>query len=157
MKPNELIIRKAVPEELSLILEIQIKAFTVYTTLFSAEQIPPLIESIEQIQNDSNQKTILVACLNGKIIGSVRYEINLGVCHFDRLSVDPDHQKQGVGQKLVLNVESSVANKAHKICLETGLLASELVTFYSHLGYSGEAILKQHYGKFDWIVFSKFL
>jgi len=154
---NLLMIRKAKLDELGLILEIQMKAFNVYTDRFAAEKTPPLNESIEQIQNDFKHKTILVACLDEKIIGSVRYDINLGVCHFDRLSVDPDYQKQGVGQQLILNIESSVAGISHKIYLETGLLASELIAFYSRLGYSGEAILTNHYGNFDWIVFSKFL
>ena len=79
------------------------------------------------------------------------------MCHFELLSVHPDYQKQSIGQQLVVEIESLVAQQAHKICLETGLLASDIISFYSRLGYSGEAILKQHYGQFDWIVFSKFL
>lgn len=85
------------------------------------------------------------------------YQTLASVCHLERLSVNPDYQNQGIGHKLVREVETMVAGKAHKITLETGLLASELVKFYSRLGYSGEAILKNHYGNFDWIVFSKFL
>ncbi len=38
----------------------------------------------------------------------------------------------------------------------TNLIAAEQIKFYSGLGYSGEAVLKNHYGNFDWIVFSKF-
>jgi len=154
---SRFLIRKARYEELEMILATQVQAFTIYTNLFSAEQIPPLNESIEQIQHDLEHKTILVACKENRVVGSVRYDINLGVCHFELLSVHPDYQKQSIGQQLVVEIESLVAQQAHKICLETGLLASDLISFYSRLGYSGEAILKQHYGQFDWIVFSKFL
>jgi len=152
-----LIIRKAVYDELEIILDTQMEAFTIYTKLLSAEKIPPLNETIEQIQHDFTHKIILVAYKENKVVGSVRYDINLGVCHFERLSVHPDYQKQGIGQKLVVEIESLVAQEVHKIFLETGLLASELISFYSRLGYSGEAILKRHYGQFDWIIFSKFL
>ncbi len=58
---------------------------------------------------------------------------------------------------LVSEVEKRVKGDAHKIYLETGLLASNLLMFYTKLGYSGEAVLRRHYGGFDWIVFSKFI
>lgn len=75
----------------------------------------------------------------------------------ERLFVDPEYQKMGIGKELVLEVEKQVRFRAHKIYLETGLLADELLKFYSRLGYSGEAILRNHYGNFDWIAFSKFV
>ena len=127
-----------------------------YTNLIAAEQIPPLNESIAEVQADFKHKSILVANRGNKVVGSVRYQINLGVCVFERLSVDPMYQQQGIGQQLVRKVEELAALQAHKIYLETGLLAAELIKFYSGLGYSGEAVLKNHYGSFDWIVFSKF-
>ena len=153
---KELIIREAESADLEAILEIQMRAFIVYTDLIAAEQIPPLNESIAEVQEDLQRKTILVACRGEKIVASVRYQINLGVCVFERLSVDPIYQKQGIGQELVFKVESLASTQAHKIYLETGLLAADLIRFYSSLGYSAEAVLKKHYGNFDWIVFSKF-
>jgi ribosomal protein S18 acetylase RimI-like enzyme len=154
---KELIIRAANSSDLQEILEIQMNAFKVYTDLIAEEQIPPLNESISEVQADFKRKSILVACRGDKIVGSIRYQMNLGVCAFERLSVDPMYQQQGIGQQLVLKVEALAASlQAHKIYLETGLLAAELIKFYSGLGYSGEAVLKNHYGNFDWIVFSKF-
>ncbi|BCG64324.1 MAG: [ribosomal protein S5]-alanine N-acetyltransferase [Methyloprofundus sp.] len=153
---KELIIRAADSSDLQAILEIQMNAFEVYTNLIAAEQIPPLNESLAEVQIDFKRKSILVASRGGKIVGSVRYQINLGVCVFERLSVDPMYQQQGIGQQLVRKVEGLAVLQAHKIYLETGLLAAELIKFYSGLGYSGEAVLKNHYGNFDWIVFSKF-
>jgi hypothetical protein len=44
-----------------------------------------------------------------------------------------------------------------KLYLETGLLENNLLLFYTKFGYSGEAVLRNHYGGFDWIVFSKFI
>lgn len=157
MKDNaKLIIRAAESTDLSAILEIQMQAFMVYTNLVDAEQIPPLNETLTELQEDFQHKTILVVCTDGNVIGSIRYQINLGVCVFERLSVDPRYQKQGIGKKLVLEVESLASTQAHKIYLETGLLAADLIKFYSGLEYSAEAVLKKHYGNFDWIVFSKF-
>jgi len=57
----------------------------------------------------------------------------------------------------VTDVEKRVSCAVHKIYLETGLLTDNLFIFYTKLGYSGEAILRKHYGGFDWIVFSKFI
>ncbi len=90
------------------------------------------------MKKDLNSKTILIASINGKIVDSVRYGIKSGVCILERLSVDPSQQKRGIGKKLVIEVGKQVYRKAHKIYLETGLLAGDLVRFYSNLGYSGE-------------------
>jgi len=82
---EQLFFRQANSTDIEAILRVQLKAFKIYTKLFSACQIPPLNESTEQLQNDLNHKTILVACMKGNIVGSVRYKIILGVCHLERL------------------------------------------------------------------------
>lgn len=153
-----MIIRSALETELYKILDIQKEAFKMYVgDIFFQEKIPPLNETIEEVKKDFKTKCILVAEADGKITGSVRYIIKGGVCILDRLSVLPEFHRSGIGRKLVAEVEKQSLNKAHKIYLETGLLADNLIKFYTKLGFSGEAILKNHYGEFDWIAFSKFI
>ncbi len=154
---KEISIRPARETDLRVVLDIQRSAFMRYTELLSAEQIPPLNETFDELRNDFLNRTILVAEIEDRLAGSVRYGIKGGVCILERLSVVPELQGRGIGKALVKSVESSVAKQVHKIYLETGLLANNLLMFYTKLGYSGEAVLRRHYGGFDWIVFSKFI
>jgi len=152
----DIIIQKAEKIDLDKILEIQKKAYEMYIGWLSPEQLPPLNETREEVIKDFNEKEILVAMYDNSIAGSIRYGIKTGVCFIEKLSVEPKYQKNGIGKKLICEVEKQVKGQAHKIYLETGLLAGNLMRFYTELGYSGEAVLKNHYGKFDWVVFSKF-
>jgi GNAT superfamily N-acetyltransferase len=109
------------------------------------------------MRKDVKCKSIIAAYVDDSPAGSVRYYNKGGVCIIERLSVKPSLQGEGIGRGLIAEVENRVAGSAHKVYLETGLLASNLLVFYSKLGFSGEAILRRHYGGFDWIAFSKFI
>lgn len=151
------LVREATESDLAALLEVQKSAFLRYTDFLLPEQLPPLNETLAQVGADFRLKTILVSENSGGISGSIRFSVKAGVCIIERLSVLPKQQGKGVGRALVTAVEKHVTGKAHKIYLETGLLAHNLLLFYTKLGYSGEAILRNHFGRHDWIVFSKFI
>ena len=150
-------VRDATEADLEGLLTVQKAAFLRYTDFLEPQQLPPLTETIDQVRKDFSLKTILVSENGSEISGSVRYSIRAGVCIIERLSVLPRQQGKGVGRSLVAAVEGRAEGNAHKIYLETGLLAHNLLLFYTKLGYSGEAILRNHFGRHDWIVFSKFI
>jgi len=149
--------RDAVDKDLDALLSIQKEAFARYTDHLRPEQIPPLNESLDDIRKDMKYKSVVAVCVDGIPAGSIRYHIKGGVCIIERLSVRPDLQGRGIGCGLIAEVENRSSGVAHKIYLETGLLASNLIAFYTKIGFSGEAILRNHYGRFDWIAFSKFI
>ena len=157
MRNKAVSLRGAVEDDLAGLLDIQKEAFARYTDHLSPEQIPPLNETLDDMSREMTYKSIMAAYVDGSPAGSVRYHIKGGVCIIERLSVKPDLQGAGIGRSLIAAVETLVEGKAHKLYLETGLLAGDLLQFYSKLDYSGEAILRSHYGGFDWIVFSKFI
>jgi GNAT superfamily N-acetyltransferase len=157
MKNKAVSLRGAVEDDLTGLLDIQKEAFARYTDHLSPKQILPLNKKLEDIRKDMTYKSIIAAYVNGSLAGSVRYHIKGGVCIIERLSVKPDLQGAGIGRSLIAAVEKLVRGKAHKLYLETGLLENNLLQFYSKLGYSGEAVLRNHYGGLDWIVFSKFI
>ncbi len=154
---KDICIRAARESDLAEVLNIQKSAFARYTEFLLAEQIPPLSETFDGVLEDFRKKTILVAETEDRLAGSIRYGIKGGVCIIERLSVVPALQGKGIGKALIEAVEKRAATEAHKIYLETGLLANNLLMFYTRLGYSGEAVLRKHYGGFDWIAFSKFI
>jgi GNAT superfamily N-acetyltransferase len=150
-------IRAAQKSDLGDMLNIQKSAFARYTEFLLSEQIQPLHETFDEVKEDFEKKTILVVEIKDRLAGSIRYEIKGGVCIIERLSVLPEFQGNGIGRALINEVEKRASRNAHKLYLETGLLANNLLMFYTRLGYSAEAVLRKHYGGFDWIVFSKFI
>lgn len=157
METKGVLFRNASDDDLVALLAIQKDAFVRYTDHLLPTQIQPLNETLDDMRKDMLYKSIIAACVGGSLAGSVRYYNKGGVCIIERLSVTPELQGKGIGRSLIAKVENRVAGMAHKIYLETGLLASNLLTFYSKLGFSGEAIFRRHYGGFDWIAFSKFI
>jgi GNAT superfamily N-acetyltransferase len=157
MKNEAVSLRSAVEDDLAGLLEIQKEAFARYTDHLSPAQIPPLNETLEDMRRDMTCKSIIAAYVDGSPAGSIRYHMKGGVCIIERLSVKPGLQGAGIGRSLIEAVEKMVREKAHKLYLETGLLENNLLLFYTKLGYSAEAVLRNHYGGFDWIVFSKFI
>jgi GNAT superfamily N-acetyltransferase len=157
MKIKSVSLQSAAEDEFAGLLEIQKEAFARYTDHLSPAQIPPLNETLEDMRKDMTCKSIIAAYVDGSLAGSIRYYMKGGVCIIERLSVKPGLQGAGIGRSLIEAVEKMVRGKAHKLYLETGLLENNLLLFYTKLGYSGEAVLRNHYGGFDWIVFSRFI
>lgn len=155
MSDTTITIRKAAPADAEHILAIQKRAFQRYLGPLTPEQIPPLHETVEAVQLDIERKTVLVALSDQLPAGSVRYTIKGGVCMIERLSVNPAFQRNGIGKALMNAIEKETSGRAHKLHLETGLLADNLLPFYTRLGYVTEALLPQHYGGFDWIALTK--
>jgi len=156
-KEDAMEIREAGERDVPALLDIQRAAFARYVGELRAEQIPPLKETAEEMKDDLRSRGFLVAIVEGQPAGSVRFFIRAGVCILERLSVEPGFQGRGVGRMLVNEVERRARGSAHKVYLETGLLAGDLIRFYTKLGYAPEAVLRRHYGDFDWIAFSRFL
>jgi isochorismate pyruvate lyase len=156
MSDTVIIVRAATPSDAKRILSIQKAAFSRYVGPLRREQIPPLHETARELKNDLTAKSLLLAEYDGTIAGSVRYAIRGGVCHIERLSVLPSLQKRNIGRTLLETVEQACVGRAHKLYLETGLLAANLVPFYAKLGFFAEARFASHYGEFDWIAFAKF-
>jgi GNAT superfamily N-acetyltransferase len=58
------------------------------------------------------------------------------VAVFGQLAVSPDHQRRGIGSKLIEEVERLAAQAgAREIALDTAELAQHLVAYYDHRGY----------------------
>ena len=80
----DIIIRQATNNDKNKILEIQKNAFTVQAKLYNAYDIPPMIETAEEINLDSSNLIVLVAEIEGEIAGSIRvvYESNDIAFHY---------------------------------------------------------------------------
>ena len=127
-------ILKAIQADAQEILDIQKNAYIREAQIYNNYQIAPLTETIDQIKEDFQRKTILKATLNDKIVGSVRGYEEKGTCYVERLMVHPDYQKKGIGKKLMTELEQYFLS-CDRFDLYTGSLSLENIRLYESIGY----------------------
>jgi GNAT superfamily N-acetyltransferase len=127
-------VEKAEVNDAQKILTIQKRAFQAQAEIYKIYTIPPLTETLEEVISAFDTHTILKATKDGRIIGSVRFLEKAGTCFVGRLLVDPDFQNQGVGRKLLLQVES-LCPTAERFELFTGYKSEKSLHVYKKLGY----------------------
>ena len=127
-------IDKAQACDLKAILELQYLAYQSEAKLFGNMDIPPLMQTIEEVCEEFQKGTILkVVDDSGDIIGSVRaYEEN-GTVYIGKLMVHPKMQKQGIGTQLLLAMENEFPNCRYE--LFTSIKSISNIRLYERLGY----------------------
>ena len=127
-------IDKAQACDLKAILELQYLAYQSEAKLFGNMDIPPLMQTIEEVCEEFQKGTVLKAVDDsGDIIGSVRaYEEN-GTVYIGKLMVHPKMQKQGIGTQLLLAMENEFPN--HRYELFTSSKSISNIRLYERLGY----------------------
>lgn len=129
-----MIITKANKTDLSKILELQYLAYQSEAKLFNNQKIPPLTQTLKDIEEDYNKGIILKALNEDSIIiGSVRAYCDINVIHIGKLMVHPKWQHQGIGTSLLLEVEKIYPNKIYE--LFTSTRSNTNIRLYEHLGY----------------------
>lgn len=129
----EIIIKQAIMSEAEDILELQKIAYQSEAELYQDWNIPPLLQTLQQLQLDFENHKIIVATFNDEIIGSVRGYVDQDTLHIGRLIVHPDFQKQGIGSQLLLKIEQD--SECQRYELFTGHKSIENIRLYEKLGY----------------------
>lgn len=121
-------------EDAVAILELQKLAYQSEADLYNDFSIPPLIQTIEELEMDFNRKVFLKTQAESKIIGSVRGYQAGNTCYIERLIVHPNHQGQGIGTALIELVESRFG-QAERFELFTGTKSDRNIHLYERLRY----------------------
>ena len=131
----EMNIEQATHDDAEIILNLQKIAYQSEARRYNDGTLPPLVQTLNEIQTDFKKQVVLKAVLAGKIIGSVRaYEEN-GTCFIGRLIVDPEYQSRGIGTELMHHIEGRF-READRFELFTGHESKEALHLYHKLGYT---------------------
>ena len=117
------------------ILELQKLAYISEAEMYSDYNIPPLIQTLEEIMKEFDEQLFLKATIDNTIIGSVRAYLQNGSCFIGRLIVHPNHQNRGIGTKLMCEIENRFSH-ANRFELFTGHRSEQNIKFYKKQGYN---------------------
>lgn len=129
-----MLIEPANPIDAQDILDLQKLAYQSEAMLYNDYSIPPLTQSLDQMQVDFRQQVVFKATLDGRIVGSVRGYLQDGTCHIGRLIVHPEFQNQGIGTRLLNKIETHF-REAWRYELFTGERSERNLYLYDKLGY----------------------
>lgn len=129
-----ILIKKAQKEDLEEILKLQYLAYQSEAKLFGNMDIPPLMQTLEEVYDEFQKGAILKAVDDGGvIIGSVRAYQDGGTVYIGKLMVHPSKQGQGIGTQLLLEMEKQYLNQRYE--LFTSTRSEKNIALYQKLGY----------------------
>jgi len=129
-----MLIESADTKDAQVILDLQKLAYQSEAAITGDYTIPPLMQTLEEMEQDFQKQVVLKASIDGRIIGSVRAYVQEGTCYIGRLIVHPNFQNQGIGKQLMRAIEEHFT-KADRYELFTGQKSERNLYFYQKLGY----------------------
>lgn len=132
----QLHIRLGTPDDYPEVLDVQRRAYLLKEAPLYGPNLPPFEETPDTLTRETAEgKRLLVGVADGRVVASLRMKtLDNGEVYWGRLSVDPDLQGHGIGQKMILAVEG-LHPDAPAIVLDCGEKSVENMHIYSKLGY----------------------
>ena len=128
-------IEAATEQDLDQILHLQKKAFYGQALIYNDFNLPPLIQTIEDLKAEFRLKTIYKVEQDGKIIASIRCYIKDNTLYLEKLIVDPDFQNRGIGTKIMTEIERRYSSSVNRYALFTGHKSARNLHIYNKLRY----------------------
>jgi tRNA (guanine37-N1)-methyltransferase len=134
--PGAPVITEAVTGDAGEMWTVQQAAFLSEGRLNGSYDLPPLTQTLAELEASLSQGLVLVARRKGRLIGSVRADVSSnGFWFIGRLMVAPDLQRQGIGRQLMDAIEARTPPQALGCQLCTGGLSVRNLAFYRRRGY----------------------
>ena len=129
-----MIILRAEKGDLRKILDLQYIAYQSEARLFKDQDIPPLKQTLADVEKEYQKGNILKALDDDKnIIGSVRAFCDNGSVYIGKLMVHPSKQGQGIGTKLLIEMEKQYPKQRYEVFTSTK--REKNIVLYQKLGY----------------------
>lgn len=127
-------IEQAKRSDLPEILQLQYLAYQSEAALFGSRDIPPLKQTLEELNTEYDHGVILKMADGGRIIGSVRAREQDGTVYIGKLMVHPDYQRRGYGSQLLAEIERLFPGERYE--LFTSSRSTDNLRLYQKQGYT---------------------
>ena len=126
-------IEQASKTDLSEILNLQRLAYQSEAILLNNFSIPPLLQTLEEVQQEFSNGVFLKAVTDGQIIGSVRGYVQDRTLNIGKLIVHPDFRGRGIGTQLLQAIEDACPDCRYE--LFTSAKSEKNIRLYERQGY----------------------
>jgi ribosomal protein S18 acetylase RimI-like enzyme len=116
------------------ILALQKLAYTSEAEIYNDFTIQPLHQTLEEIKAEFADQRFLKFCEKERITGSLRAYVKEGTCYIGKLIVHPEWQNQGIGTKLLQEIEDAF-DHITRYELFTGHKSQRNLHLYKKNGY----------------------
>jgi GNAT superfamily N-acetyltransferase len=131
----DLELRQLVVEDAGELLTVQRAAFLAEARLYGTTEIPPLVETLDDLR-DEIAATITIGAFRGRrLIGAARLTVHGPVGWISRVAVAPDLQGRGVATAVLAHVEQAAPPSVQRFQLATGAKSTHNVAMYERRGY----------------------
>jgi histidine ammonia-lyase len=114
---------------------LQRAAYVTEGQIYENASIPPLTQTLAELEAELAESVALKATLGSRIVGTARARLEHGTLHIGRIAVAPDMQGRGIGSALVRQLESQHGAGAHTFALFTGDSNPANRRLYERMGY----------------------
>lgn len=126
-------ISRATKDDLPAILQLQYLAYQSEAVLLQNFSIPPLMQTLTDLQVEFDRGVVLKAEEGRMIVGSVRAYCEDGTTRIGKLIVDPAFQGRGIGTALLSAVEQACFAPRYE--LFTSSKSEKNIHLYERAGY----------------------
>lgn len=116
------------------VLTIQRAAFVSEALLYGTADMPPLTQTLEELEAELTDADGWVARIGPRLVGAIRSREADGVLLIGRIAIAPDVQGEGVGRMLLEAAEEH--SSAEWAELFTGSLSEANIRLYERCGYA---------------------
>ncbi len=115
------------------VLTIQRAAFVSEAQIYGSVDMPPLTQTLEELEAELRESDGWVARVGGRLVGALRSRKAGGLLLIGRIAIAPDMQGSGIGRALLDAAESH--SGAEEAELFTGSLSEANIRLYENCGY----------------------
>ncbi len=131
-------IRLATREDARAIQEITREAFGKYCAMAEISDIEALHETVEDVRRDIDRKTVIVAYMDGIVVGSLRLDIDIETktAYLSRFGVSRTYRNNGIGKAIANAADIAVRRMGvREVRLHTASKVAEIMRFYYSRGF----------------------
>jgi GNAT superfamily N-acetyltransferase len=123
------------PEDAGEVLTVQRAAFVAEARVYGTAEIPPLVETLDEVRGELETTVSVGAFRNGRLVGAARLTLEGPVGWISRVAVAPDQQGQGIGSLILDAVEDAAPDWVVRLQLAAGAKSAGNVAMYERRGY----------------------
>ena len=131
--PDGIVLSPIAPEDAGEVLTVQRAAFVSEALIYGSVDMPPLTQTLEELEAELRDAEGWVARKDGRLVGAIRTREEGRMLLIGRIAIAPDLQGSGIGRALLEAAENS--SHAEEAELFTGSLSEANIRLYERCGY----------------------